>query len=107
MNKIKLGLVPNPGFEPEICRVTNTYLFKPRNDRKNGRFTFYCIGPRLFNSLPPSLRKLDDANTTLEKLAADFKTDLDKHLNKLPDNPGTQANSLLRIGHDGNEINNV
>ena len=105
MNKIKLGLVPNPGFQCDYRR-TNKYTFKPRYDRKNGRFTFYCIGPRLFNALPPELRELDDANMPAEKQAEELKKKLDKYQQTLPDNPGSQANSLLRIGHNGNEINN-
>ncbi len=93
MQKIKLGLVPNPGFTPGYER--NKFIFHPRYDRKNGRFTFYCIGPRLFNSLPGELRELDDANKTPQEHLADFKTNLDKYLQTLRDVPGTQANSLL------------
>ena len=48
MHKIKLGLVPNPGTEPEFNR--NSYQFKPRTDRKNGQSSFFVTGPRLYNS---------------------------------------------------------
>ena len=106
MNKMKLGLAPNAGFESDVG-IDNKYIFKPRYDLTNGRSTFFCIGPKLFNSMPPQLRELDDANVTAEKHAVTFKTNLDKHLQTLPDNPGLQTNSLLRIDHNGNEINNI
>ena len=50
MEKIKLGLVPNPGIEFEYRR-TDKFTFKPRFDRKNGRYNFYCVAPRLCNSI--------------------------------------------------------
>ena len=59
MHKIKLGLVPNPCFEFTYNR-TNKFEFKPRTDRKNGRYSFFVMGPRLYNSLPAKLRELDD-----------------------------------------------
>ena len=94
MQKIKLGLVPNPGFVPDYRRAEK-YMFQPRHDRKNGRFTFYCIGPRLYNSIPAELRELDDANVPATVQLANFKTNLDKYLRTIRDEPGTQANSLL------------
>ena len=96
MHKIKLGLVPNPGFEFEYRRCQK-FLFKPRYDRKNGRFTFFCIGPRLFNSIPAELRELDDATQPSNSQVTTFKKRLDKYLQSLPDIPGTQNNSLLNI----------
>ena len=94
MEKIKLGLVPNPGIECEYRR-TEKFTFKPCFDRKNGRYNFYCIGPSLYNSIPAELREPDDANITAEKHMASFKAGLDKYLRTLRDTPGTQANSLL------------
>ncbi len=44
MQKIKLGLVPNPGLVPVFNR--NNYEFTPRTDRKNGLTSFFVMGPR-------------------------------------------------------------
>ena len=97
MFKIKCGLVPNPGFTPDYQARLQAFTWKPKYDRKNGRYSFYCMGPRLYNSIPAGLRGLDnrvaDGKTPLET----FKHDLDQYLRTLPDNPGTQANSLLNI----------
>ena len=55
------------------------------------------MGPRLYNSIPPALRELDDNPQPGAKEVNDFKIDLDKYLNTLPDDPGKQANSLLNV----------
>ena len=96
MHKIKLGLVPNPCFEFTYNR-TNKFEFKPRTDRKNGRYSFFVMGPRLYNSLPAKLRELDDNPYPEAKDVNDFKKDLDAYLTLLRDEPGTQANSLLYV----------
>ena len=96
MYKIKIGLVPNPGFEPEYRRC-HKFTYKPRNDRKNGRLSFFCVGPRLYNSLPPELRELDDVAEPNKTLVETFKGKLDQYLQTIPDNPGTQSNSLLNL----------
>ena len=96
MYKIKIGLVPNPGFEPDYRRC-HKFTYKPRNDRKNGRFSFFCVGPRLYNSLPPELRELDDIPDENKTLVDTFKDKLDQYLQTIPDNPGTQSNSLLNL----------
>ena len=71
------------------------FMWKPRNERKNGCFTFFCTGPRLFNSLPPEIRELDDVVHPDKSHAETFKEELDKYLATIPDIPGTQANSLM------------
>ena len=96
MHKIKIGLVPNPGFDSEYRRCQK-FTFKPRYDRKNGRFTFFCIGPKLYNSIPAELRELEDDIQPDASNVDSFKRKLDAYLQTLPDNPGTQANSLLNI----------
>ena len=53
------------------------------------------IGPCLYNSLPAELRQLEDNPNPEAKEINDFKTELEKYLTNLPDNPGTKANSLL------------
>ena len=96
MLKMKIGLVTNPGFEPDYRRCQK-FTWKPRYDRKNGRYTFFCIGPRLFNTLPPELRELDDTVHPEKSHVEGFKEELDKYLATIPDVPGTQANSLLNL----------
>ena len=76
-----------------------------RNDRKNGRDSFFCIGPRLFNSLSAELRELDDAVDPNKTHLKAFKKELDKYLNTILDNPGTQSNSLLNLETRHNDNN--
>ena len=99
MHKIKLGLVPNPCFE-FTYNCTNKFDFKPRTDRKNGRYSFFLMGTRLYNSLPAKLRELDDHPYAEAKDVNDFKKDLDTYLTLLRDELGTQANSPLYVRPD-------
>ena len=97
MYKIKLGLVPNPGFEPDYRRCQK-FTWKPKNTRKYGLSSFLCIGPRLFNSIPAELRELDDTTDPDKTHMESFKEELDKYLNTIPDNPeSAQSNSLLQL----------
>ena len=95
MHKIKLGLVPKPGIKPEFN--LNSFQFKPRTDWKIGQSSFFMTGPHLYNSLPAELRQLQDNPNPGVKEVNDFKAELDKYLTTLPDDPGTQVNSLLHI----------
>ena len=93
-----MGIVPNPGFTSDYRRCQK-HTFKPRHQQTTtGRRTFYTMGPLLYNSIPSYLRELDDATTPHAKLLVTFKNNLDKYLRTIPDNPGTQGNSLLKIG---------
>ena len=74
MHKIKVGLVPNPGIELEFN--WNSYQFKPRTDRKNGRSSFFMTGPHLYNSLLAKLRQLGDNPNPGAKEVNNFKTEL-------------------------------
>ena len=47
MEKIKLGLVPSPGFDSTYNRC-HKYKFTPKPNRKNGHYTFFVTGPKLF-----------------------------------------------------------
>ena len=98
MFKIKNDLVPNPGFTGEYNIRNQAFTWKPRDDRKNGRNTFFCMGPKLYNSIPERLRRLDDREEEGKTKLETFKEDLDKYLADIPDIPGTQANSMLNIG---------
>ena len=59
--KIKNQLVPNSDFTADYSIRGQAFAWKPRNDMKNGRYTFYCMGPKLYHcSFPERLRRLDD-----------------------------------------------
>ena len=95
MQKIKLQLVPNPGFEP-VYRRCQKYKFKVKDDRKNGRKSFFCIGPKLFNLIPAELREFDDAVQPNPKDLEEFKKKLDEYLLTITHDPSSpQTNSLL------------
>ena len=58
--------------------------------------SFQCNGPKLFNSLPPKLRNISGVSID------EFKMALDKHLEKIPDQPrmdglvpAANSNSIL------------
>ena len=76
---------------------TNAFSLKPRYDRKNDRDSLYCMGPRLFNSIPSSLRGLGNKKGVGKIIIETFKKDLDEYLKTAPDNPGSHNNSLVNI----------
>ena len=104
MYKILKGIGPNPGIifkmnertgvravVPQIKSNTPTHI---KNMRIN---SFGYLGPQLFNALPMELRNFEPANNTTNLTFA-FKTQLDKYLEKIPDEPtvnglSRQANS--------------
>ena len=86
--KVLEGLVPNCGLESEnkprlgrscsIPSLVNTGSTKVRTLREN---SFQVHGPKLFNSLPIQVRNI--SKCTVEE----FKAQLDKVLEKVPDEP--------------------
>ena len=97
MFKIKCGLTPNPGFTADYQIRAKAFAWKPRYDRKTGQNSFFCTGPLLYNSIPARIRSLDNMTTPGKTALETFKSQLDKYLTTLPDNPGTQYNSLLNL----------
>ena len=86
--KVLEGLVPNCGLEAEnktrlgrICTIpalANTGSSKIGTLREN---SFQVHGPKLFNSLPIQVRNISKCNVD------EFKVQLDKVLEKVPDEP--------------------
>ena len=97
MFKIKCSLTPNPGFTADYQIRAKAFAWKPRYDRKTGQNSFFCTGPLLYNSIPARIRSLDNMTTPGKTALETFKSQLDKYLTTLPDNPGTQYNSLLNL----------
>ena len=100
--KVVIGLVINPGLTIEYdprrkIRVT------PKTSTRNATgwirvardSSFFCQGPKLFNSLPLQLRELENIATPTKNDVTCFKTKLDNHLRTIPDLPGSLSNSLL------------
>ena len=104
MFQFKCGAVPNPRFTPNYQPRTNGFSWKPRYDRKNSRDSFYCIGPRLYNTIPKSIRGLDNKKDVGEAVLETFKKDLDEYLKTAPDNPGTHNISLVNIHIDNSNL---
>ena len=89
--KIVIGLVPNPGLEwthnertkikvkPSHCHSAPAWV-KTIRDR-----SFYFRGPRLYNTLPTSMRELGDMKTPTKKHVEQFKVKLDEYLSKTVD----------------------
>ena len=84
--KIIEGFSPNCGLEvmnsSRRGRKVKVPAMKGTGSIKSLReYSFQVHGPRLFNSLPRSIRELTRMNIE------DFKSKLDKHLTSLPDEP--------------------
>ena len=100
INKIILGLIPNPGLQVQYC-PRNKYRVVPKYVRGQPAWihqarqaSLFVEGPLLYNSLPAELRELENLEKTKIQNASLFKGHLDKHLETIPDSPGT-ANSIL------------
>ena len=104
--KIINKMVPNPGlrfqYEPRrkwwvhpkyATHPTESWKMKARNT------SFFVTAPRLYNSLPPQLRELEDANLVTKVHVEAFKRRLPMYLSKFPDEPGDTQNSLLSDRH--------
>ena len=88
-------LVPNPGSimcyaNPRQGRKCHVPLVKRGHWQKVIYSSFKVQGPRLFNSLPKRLRDLTGCN----KLK--FKTELDKYLFTVPDEPLVTGYTMMR-----------
>ena len=98
--KIIIHLIENPGLtinynprtklmiHPKSCNQAPAWIKKARSS------SFFAQGPKLFNALPSHLRELEDIADPAKSHVHSFKGRLDDHLRGIPDNPGTQANSL-------------
>ena len=99
--KIIIGLVVNPGlvidYDPrrKICvhpkvspRRASSWVRKARES------SFFCQGPKLYNSIPHHLRELENISEPSKKDLTSFKTKLDNYLSKIPDIPGNRLNSM-------------
>ena len=105
VQKILLKLVPNCGLLFRENQRTGLYAEKPRlltaspTYIKNMRAdSFQVVAPTLYNLLPASLRRTSDCVNPL----LSFKTQLDKLLAKIPDQPtvsglcrAAESNSLV------------
>ena len=111
--KIIIGTYPNPGFD--LTSVTRNYRIvngitipsksnprAPEWVQTARRTSFFFMGPALFNLLPPRLRVPKYLIAPTPKLQEEFKTQVDKYLSRVPDQPTTEGldrdaptNSLL------------
>ena len=81
-----MNLVPNCGIKWKFSNNAGTLI----NEIPTGKYfknirenSFHYVAPRLFNKLPRTLRDNCTASTTL----LEWKMELDKFLEKIPDNP--------------------
>ena len=99
--KIKVGLVQNPGVVFEYNPRTKLRAIPSNNTNINTKVrrmretSFFNIAPRLFNTLPISLRELEVSSNSEKDSIETFKRKLDKHLANIPDLPGNILNTLL------------
>ena len=103
--KILEKLVPNIGIQEyhtirlgRFVRVPKINNHAPKRIQTIKEYSFTVQGPQFFNSLPQHIRNM--SNCTVLK----FKSMLDKHLKKIPDEPriagytqlsGAQTNSII------------
>jgi hypothetical protein len=96
MFKIKRGLVPNPGLHWNT-RLEPDQLDGDQDTTGKMGDTPSSASGLVCNTLPVHLRGLEDREEEGKTILETFKEDLDKYLRTIPDDPGTQANSLLNI----------
>ena len=101
--KIVIQLIENPGLDikynfrtkimvhPKSCNQAAAWIRRARSS------SFFHQGPRLYNSIPASLRELEDINQPSTNNVDHFKKRLDIYLGNIPDEPGTLANSLCPL----------
>ena len=100
LSEILIGLVPNLGLEWTNNDRTQIKM-KPLNhsaptwvktiwDR-----SFYSRGPRLYDTLPSSMRKLKDTKTPTKRLVEHFKVKLDKYLWKIIHKPAGLTSNII------------
>ena len=103
MYKILIGYAPAVGlehyphrsqwvFRPKIIPTTSktpNWIKKARNS------SLFVKGPLLYNCLPPHLRGKTIIDTPTKSHVENFKQRLDQYLEKIPDIPGSQENTLL------------
>ena len=100
--KIIRKLIPNPGLHITHRSRTKYYIKPKLNLRNNSQSwikkarenSLFFNGARIYNSLPQNLRDKEPLPGTKAQVDS-FKRKLDKYLKTIPDNPGTQRNSLL------------
>ena len=91
--KIIEGKVPNCGVNIKmedgrlgrICQVPSISKTAPQSVQTMREQTFQVNGPKLFNSLPAKIRNISNCSVD------DFKTALDKYLEKIPDEPSVSG----------------
>ena len=98
--KIIIHLIENPGLvidynprtklmvHPKTCNQAPAWIRRARSS------SFFVQGPAMYNALPAHLRELEDIAHPSKSNVDSFKGRLDTHLSEIPDEPGTQANSL-------------
>ena len=111
MYKIHIGLNPNVGFE-KVYNFRTKVKFSPKfNPRapttvKSLRYSsFFNKGPMLYNRLPEDMRELENFVTPDKLQVAKFKTKMDKWLELIPDQPGTDG--LLRAARSNSIVDQL
>ena len=111
MYKIHIGAVPNIGFEKEFNERTKTKFYAkhnrkaPRTVQTLRRASLFSRGPQLYNLLPEELRgKADVEQGDKKKAVENFKRDLDKWLELIPDEPNVPGLTERRVA-EKNSIN--
>ena len=102
--KIVIQLAPNPGLEIHHNPRTKIKVSSKQNinsaspawvkSLRNG--SFFVIGPQLYNSIPATLRELENEDEGEKQKVENFKQKQDDYLRTIPDAPGTSQNSLLQ-----------
>ena len=102
--KIIIQLVLSPGLKIHYNPRTKVNVTPKQNISstslawvrcfRNG--SFFEIGPQLYNSIPATLRGLENDNEGEKQKPENFKKKLNKYLRTIPDTPGTSQNSLLQ-----------
>ena len=102
--RIVIQLAPNPQLEIhhyprtkiKVTPKQNIITASPSWVRSLRNGSFFVIGPQLYNSIPATLRELENEDEGEKQKVENFKQKQDDYLRTIPDAPGTSQNSLLQ-----------
>ena len=108
--KILNNIVPNPGVEFKTNPRTGIWAKVPKIDRKMPTFakkmrvnSFAYSAPKLFNRLPKNIRNFTTSNESTNLTLA-FKNQLDKFLQRVPDQPTIYGNRAMTRPANSNSL---
>ena len=111
MFKILKEIVPNPGIEFKTNERTGVWAIVPKLKKNQPTYikkmkqnSFNFIATKLFNRLPKYLRSFEPS-PDVNNITFAFKSQLDKFLEKIPDQPTVYGDRNMIRAANSNSLN--